>query len=131
MLITCQVKESKRSGSGQKVVGGLDAVKEIRSLIPAVTHVDYSCRLQTVERDVNPLFYDAIAAFFRKTGCPVVINTSFNVRGEPIVCSPLDAFRCFIRTDMDCLLIGSFLLRKEAQQVRERNEEWKKSLVPD
>ena len=93
MLLTAQVREEKRH-------------------IPAVTHVDGSARLQTVDRSENPLFYDLIAEFDRQTGCPVLINTSFNVRGEPIVCSPHDAFKCFMRTDIDYLIMGSMLLDK-------------------
>lgn len=88
-------------------------VREHRKEIPAVTHVDGSARLQTIAREDNPLFYDLIAEFERLTGCPVIINTSFNVRDEPIVCTPADAFQCFMRTEMDALAIGSFLLEKE------------------
>lgn len=90
-------------------------VKVGGSAIPAVTHVDHSARIQTIKRENQPLFYDTISAFYKKTGCPVVINTSFNVRGEPLVCSPEDAFRCFMRTEMDHLVIGHFLLDKKAQ----------------
>jgi len=89
--------------------------KEKRSNIPAVTHVDYSARVQTVKREDNPLYYDTIDAFYKKTGCPLVINTSFNVRGEPIVCTPEDAYECFMRTNMDYLIMGSFLLGKHDQ----------------
>jgi carbamoyltransferase len=87
-------------------------VKPDRRTIPAVTHVDGSARLQTVVRDDHPMFYDLISEFEKLTGCPVVINTSFNVRGEPIVCTPLDAVKCFFRTDMDYLILGSFILDK-------------------
>ncbi len=87
-------------------------VRGDKRMIPAVTHVDGSARLQTVSREQNPLFYDLISEFDRQTGCPVVINTSFNVRGEPIVCTPEDAWKCFMRTEMDCLVIGSFLVDK-------------------
>jgi carbamoyltransferase len=88
-------------------------VREDRRSIPAVTHVDGSARLQTIARDQHPLYYDLIAEFDRQTGCPVIINTSFNVRGEPIVCTPRDAWRCFMRTEMDVLVLGSYVLRKE------------------
>ena len=86
-----------------------------RSTIPAVTHVDYSARIQTVRRETNPLYYDIIEAFYRLTGCPVIVNTSFNVRGEPIVCTPEDAYRCFMRTDMDALVLENFVLEKADQ----------------
>jgi carbamoyltransferase len=88
-------------------------VREDKKNIPAVTHVDGSARLQTIAREDNPLFYGLIAEFERMTGCPVMVNTSFNVRGEPIVCTPDDAFQCFMRTEMDALAAGSFLLEKE------------------
>jgi carbamoyltransferase len=87
-------------------------VRPDKRIIPAVTHVDGSARLQTISRKQNPLYYDLIAEFDRQTGCPVIINTSFNVRGEPIVCTPEDAWRCFMRTEMDCLVIGSFIMEK-------------------
>jgi carbamoyltransferase len=88
-------------------------VRKDRRTIPAVTHVDGSARLQTITRDEHPLYYDLIGEFEKRTGCPVVINTSFNVRGEPIVCTPLDAIKCFLRTDMDYLILGSFVLDKK------------------
>jgi carbamoyltransferase len=94
---------------------GFDRLKEQHSFIPAVTHVDYSARIQTVSRDDNPLYHDLINEFYKKTGCPVIINTSFNVRGEPIVLTPEDAYRCFMRTEIDCLMLGSFLLNKKNQ----------------
>jgi len=84
-----------------------------------VTHVDYTARLQTVSRQTNPCFYRLLQAFEAQTSCPVLINTSFNVRGEPIVASPQDAFRCFLRTEMDVLVIGNYLLRKEQQPVEQ------------
>ncbi len=87
-------------------------VRPDKRVIPAVTHVDGSARLQTVSREQNPLFYDLISEFDRQTGCPIIINTSFNVRGEPIVCTPEDAWRCFMRTEMDCLVMGSFIIDK-------------------
>ena len=91
-------------------------VHEGKRTIPAVTHVDGSARIQTVHADTSPLYYRLISAFHEQTGCPLVINTSFNVRGEPIVCTPEDAFECFIRTHMDTLVVGPFLLRKEDQK---------------
>jgi len=101
-------------------------VRENRRLIPSVTHVDGSARLQTVSRDANPLYYDLLMAFERRTGCPVVINTSFNVRGEPIVCTPADAYRCFMRTNMDWLVVGPFLLDKQKQPRFQEERDWRK-----
>src|SRR5215471_1478954 len=86
-----------------------------RSSIPAVTHVDYSARVQTVHRETNPLYHDLISRFHALTGCPVLINTSFNVRSEPIVCTPEDAFRCFMGTDIDLLVVGNAVLHKQDQ----------------
>jgi carbamoyltransferase len=101
-------------------------VREDKREIPSVTHVDGSARLQTIRRDQHELYYDLIKEFERQTGCPVIINTSFNVRGEPIVCTPRDAWRCFMRTEMDVLVMGSFILRKEnmdaEKQARIRQE---------
>jgi carbamoyltransferase len=96
---------------------GIDKLNVPRSVIPAVTHVDYSARVQTVRREDNKLYYDLITAFERLSGCPVLVNTSFNVRGEPIVCTPEQAFACFMRTEMDCLVIGDFVLEKGEQSV--------------
>jgi carbamoyltransferase len=93
----------------------VDRINQIRSDIPAVTHVDYSARVQTVDREVAPDFHELIEAFERLTGFGVIINTSFNVRGEPIVCTPKDAYRCFMRTEMDHLVLGPFLLDKARQ----------------
>jgi len=94
---------------------GIDKLNIKRSDIPAVTHVDYSARIQTVHREINPKYHALIAKFKEKTGCAVVVNTSFNVRGEPIVCSPEDAFKCFMGTELDVLVIGNCMLRKERQ----------------
>ncbi|MEO0698967.1 MAG: carbamoyltransferase C-terminal domain-containing protein, partial [Pseudomonadota bacterium] len=94
---------------------GIDKLNVKRSEIPAVTHVDYSARIQTVHQETNPLYHALISAFKARTGCPVVVNTSFNVRGEPIVCTPEDAFRCFMGTDIEFLTVGRCILRKEDQ----------------
>ncbi|MFA5062543.1 MAG: carbamoyltransferase C-terminal domain-containing protein, partial [Candidatus Omnitrophota bacterium] len=110
---------------------GLDKMKVIRSLIPAVTHVDYSARIQTIKKEDNPLYYDTINQFYRKTGCPVIINTSFNIRGEPLVCSPEDAFRCFMRTEMDNLVMGRFLLDKKEQEAVNNGENRQEAFEPD
>jgi carbamoyltransferase len=103
----------------------LPVVNKIRSDIPAVTHVDYSARIQTVNKENNPVFYEIIKAFQRLTGCGVVINTSFNVRGEPIVCTPKDAYLCFMRTEMDVLVLGDFVLYKEEQPKMLEDEDWR------
>ena len=94
---------------------GIDKLNVVRSSIPAVTHVDYSARVQTVHEETNPLYYELISRFDALTGCPVLINTSFNVRSEPIVCSPEDAFRCFMGTEIDVLVAGNCYLVKEEQ----------------
>jgi carbamoyltransferase len=99
-------------------VQGFDLLKQARSTLPAVTHVDYSARIQTVERNDNPLLYDLLQRFERATGCAVLVNTSFNVRGEPIVCTPDDAYRCFVNTEMDYLVIGHFVLDRATQPSR-------------
>jgi carbamoyltransferase len=106
-------------------------IHSVRSDVPAITHVDYSARIQTVNRDDNPLYYDMIKAFERLTGCPVIINTSFNVRGEPIVCTPEEAYRCFMRTQMDYLIIGCFLLDKKKQKVWDEGIEWMREFELD
>jgi len=111
MLIVAPVLQKHRLGSPRNGATGLDRVKERRSSLPAITHVDYSARLQTVHGKTR--YRKLLEAFERKTGSPVIINTSFNVRGEPIVCTAEEAYRCFLNTDMDALVIGSFLLLKE------------------
>lgn len=110
---------------------GLDKLHVVRSTIPAITHVDYSARIQTVSRDDNPLFHDVIKKFDEKYGCPVVINTSFNVRGEPIVCTPEDAYLCFMRTNIDYLIMGNFLLDKTQQKPLEKDIDWRKQFELD
>jgi carbamoyltransferase len=99
----------------QEALFGIDNV--VRSTIPAVTHIDYSARVQTVHRETNPVYHELISRFHRLTGCPVVINTSFNVRSEPIVCTPEDAFRCFMGTELDLLVVGNAVLRKEGTRI--------------
>jgi len=119
MLLVSNVKDGYKDKDEGK---GFDRLKIKRSKIPAVTHVDYSARLQTISSDSeNELYYGLLKEFDRQTGCGVIINTSFNVRGEPIVCSPQDAYRCFMRTNMDYLVMGSFILDK-TQQPKERHE---------
>jgi carbamoyltransferase len=114
MLLVAPInKELRRQGSPE--AKGLDRIKEIRSTLPAITHVDYSARIQTVEREDHPLLYDLLLRFERATGSGVLVNTSFNVRGEPIVCTPDDAYRCFMNTEMDYLIMGSFVIDRAAQ----------------
>ena len=117
MLLVAGVKPERRRAMSEAegALFGLDLLNVPRSQVPAVTHVDYSARVQTVHADTNPRYYALIEAFKARTGCSVLVNTSFNVRGEPIVCSPADAFRCFMGTDIDCLAIGNCLLDKGAQ----------------
>jgi carbamoyltransferase len=97
---------------------GIDKLNVPRSEIPAVTHVDYSARIQTVHEETNPRYHALISAFKARTGCPIVVNTSFNIRGEPIVCTPEDAFRCFMGTDIEVLVVGNCYLRKEDQDQK-------------
>ena len=115
MLITriLNSKFLKDSKSDPNVYRGIDRVNQIRSVIPAITHIDNSCRIQTISKERNPLFYMLLSKFKDITGSPVLINTSFNVRGEPIVCTPEDALRCFAFTNMDLLVIGNFLIIKD------------------
>jgi carbamoyltransferase len=117
MLLVANVKEDKRRKMTQdeEILFGIDKLNIPRSSVPAITHVDYSARIQTVHDDTNPRYHAVISKFKEKTGCPIVVNTSFNVRGEPIVCSPADAFKCFMGTELDVLAIGNFLLYKEEQ----------------
>ena len=133
MLLVAPVrKEICREMSGEEQDRfGLDKLHVVRSCVPAITHVDYSARVQTVDREVNPLFYKTIEALNERHGCPLVINTSFNVRGEPIVCSPEDAYRCFMRTNMDYLVMGLFLLDKTQQKPLADDEDWKKQFELD
>jgi carbamoyltransferase len=101
---------------------GIDKLNVPRSSVPAVTHVDYSARVQTVHRETNPLYHDLIGRFHRLTGCPVLVNTSFNVRSEPIVCTPEDAFRCFMGSEIDVLAAGScYLIKDEQDPALRRN----------
>lgn len=110
---------------------GLDKLKIVRSDIPAVTHVDYSARVQTVHKDTNPLYHDLLTEFENTQGCATVINTSFNVRGEPIVCTPEDAYRCFMRTNMDYLILENYLLDKRQQAPLENDTDWQKEFELD
>jgi carbamoyltransferase len=132
MLLVADVKQEHRRAMTDSEQGlfGIDKLNVVRSTIPAVTHVDYSARIQTVHQETNPLFYQVLQAFKRQTGCPVLVNTSFNVRGEPIVCTPEDAFRCFMGTDLDLLVVGRAVMRK-GQQDSARRQDYARAFAPD
>jgi carbamoyltransferase len=117
MLIVADVRQEKRRAMTQEeeALFGIDKLNIVRSEIPAVTHIDYSARVQTVHEDTNPLYYRLLKRFKGLTGCSVLVNTSFNVRGEPIVCTPEDAFRCFMGNELDLLVVGSCVLTKQEQ----------------
>lgn len=132
MLLVAQVRKDRCRGL--ETVGSLtirERINQIRSDIPAITHVDYSARVQTVAPDSNPRYYDLIKAFDKRTGYGVIINTSFNVRGEPIVCTPEDAYRCFMRTEMDYLVLGSFVLSKKDQPPWQDKANWRTEYALD
>ncbi len=132
MLLVADVRDERRlpqlSGDG---ISMMDRLKTKRSDIPAVTHLDYSARLQTVNKKDKPDYYEIISEFEKLTGCAVIVNTSFNVRGEPIICSPEDAYKCFMRTDMDVLVIEDFILYKEELPPWEEKEDWRNALELD
>ncbi len=133
MLLVAEVKREKQREmtEEEKRLWGISKLNVVRSEIPAVTHVDYSARVQTVNRRTHPRYYELIKKFEQKTGCPVIINTSFNVRGEPIVCTPEDAYLCFMRTEMDYLVIGNFLLEKSQQPALKEDADWRKTYELD
>jgi carbamoyltransferase len=133
MLLVADVRPERRleRGEGQPVEDLVEWVNRPRSDIPAVTHVDGSARIQTVNREQNPRYHAILEAFAALTGCAVLVNTSFNVRGEPIVCTPEDAYRCFMRTEMDWLVLGSFLLDKKAQPPFAERGDWRKEFGLD
>jgi carbamoyltransferase len=133
MLLVAPVREDRRVPLPAEDQGrwGMEQLRVRRSVIPAVTHVDYSARVQTVSREDNANYHDLISAFERRTGCPVLVNTSFNVRGEPMVCTPADAYRCFMRTDMDYLVLWPYLLDKNRQPEWHEEGDWRKQLPLD
>ena len=110
----------------EKNLFGIDKLNIPRSTLPAITHVDYSARDQTVNSRTNPRYYNLIKAFKNLTGCPLLVNTSFNVRGEPIVCSPEDAYKCFMRTEMDILVLQNQILLKKDQPKQYKDDKWGK-----
>jgi carbamoyltransferase len=127
MLLVANVQNDKRRAmtAEEEALFGIDKLNVPRSTVPAITHVDYSARIQTVHADTNPKYHTVISKFKEKTGCPLVVNTSFNVRGEPIICTPTDAFKCFMGTDMDVLAVGNYVLYKDQQDeaLKENYEE--------
>lgn len=133
MLLVAGVKEDKlrKMNKEEEQLWGIEKLNVVRSEIPAVTHVDYSARIQTVNSDDNPFYYNVINEFYKLTGCPVIVNTSFNVRGEPIVCSPKDAYVCFMRTHIDYLVLGNYVLDKKVQTEIEADVEWEKEYQLD
>ncbi len=124
MLLVANINPNKKieMNDGEKNLFGIDKLNVKRSDIPAVTHVDYSARIQTVTKNTNKRYYDLISKFKQKTGCPVIVNTSFNVRGEPIVNTPKDAFNCFMGTELDFLVIGNCILDKTKQDPHLRKD---------
>jgi carbamoyltransferase len=124
MLVVADVREDKRRAmsADEQALFGIDKLNVSRSEIPAVTHVDYSARIQTVHFNTNPLFHKLLSQFKALTGCPILVNTSFNVRGEPIVCTPEDAFRCFMGNELDMLVVGNCVLQKADQDPALKNE---------
>ena len=133
MLLVADVKKERqlRMSSDEEKLFGIDKLNIVRSDIPAVTHIDYSARIQSVNKNTNPFYHGIISKFNEKYGCGVIVNTSFNVRGEPIVCSPEDAYRCFMRTDIDYLVLGNYLLDKTEMKKITNDTDWKKEFELD
>ncbi len=133
MLLVAPVKKEKQHlmTDAQEKLFGIDKLNISRSDIPAVTHVDYSARIQTVNENTDIKYYSLIKTFDKNSGCPVIVNTSFNVRGEPPVCTPEDAYRCFMRTDMDYLVLGDFILNKKMQPDFSSDDGWKEEFELD
>jgi len=133
MLIVAPIRKTLRLEltEEQAKLFGIEKLSVKRSELPAITHVDYSARVQTVHLETNPRYHSLLKEFERRTGCAVLVNTSFNVRGDPIVCTPTDAYRCFMRTEMDWLVIENFLLDKRAQPAWKETVDWQKSVELD
>jgi carbamoyltransferase len=133
MLLVAPVRRERRIPltTDQQKLWGIDKLNVPRSDLPAITHIDYSARIQTVTRETNPHYYDLLKAFERLTGCGVLVNTSFNVRGEPIVCTPADAYQCFMRTHIDYLVLGPYLLDKQTQAKWSESNEWQQEFQLD
>ncbi|MDD5609838.1 MAG: carbamoyltransferase C-terminal domain-containing protein, partial [Ignavibacterium sp.] len=133
MLLVADVKKErqKKMSENEQKLFGIDKLNILRSDIPAVTHIDYSARIQSVNKETNPRYHKVIKKLDEKYGCGVIVNTSFNVRGEPIVCAPQEAYTCFMRTDMDYLILGNFVLDKKKQKPLEKDIDWKKEFELD
>ena len=133
MLLVAPVVEARRMAmtEAQQALWGIELLNVPRSDIPAVTHVDYSARIQTVHPETNPHYYNLIKAFEARTGCGVIVNTSFNVRGEPIVCTPAEAYRCFMRTEIDTLVLGNYVLDKIDQKPLQDDSDWRQEFDLD
>ena len=133
MLLVADIVSSRRRKitAAEEALWGIEKLNVKRSEIPAVTHVDYSARIQTVRRETNPLYWEIIDSFRKKTGCPVIVNTSFNVRGEPIVCTPEDSYRCFMRTEMDFLVLETCVLAKTDQPAFAEATDWRSEFKLD
>jgi carbamoyltransferase len=133
MLLVANIRKEKQISmtEQQKSYFGLEKLNVVRSEVPAITHVDYSARIQSVNQETNPLYHQMLTQFYEKYGCPVIVNTSFNVRGEPIVCTPEDAYLCFMRTEMDYLIMGNYLLDKTEQHPLKKDSEWRKEFELD
>lgn len=133
MLIVAPVREEvrRKMSAEEEALWGIDKLNVPRSSVPAITHVDYSARIQTVREEVHPAYHRLLSKFNELTGCPMLVNTSFNVRGEPIVESPMDAYRCFMRTEMDALVLGGYLLLKTGQPVFQDNIDWRQTYELD
>ena len=133
MLLVADIKKEKQRtmSASEQQLWGIEKLNISRSEIPAVTHIDYSARIQTVHKETNAVFNQLISSFYKKTGCPVIVNTSFNVRGEPIVESPADAYRCFMRTEMDVLVLGNYVVMKKDQPAYADASDWKKEYELD
>ncbi|MFH1194760.1 MAG: carbamoyltransferase [bacterium] len=133
MLLVADVKKERQKmmNDDEQKLWGIDKLNVVRSDIPAITHVDYSARIQTVSKDTNPLYHKTISEFDNRHGCATIINTSFNVRGEPIVCAPQEAYTCFMRTGIDYLVLGNYLLDKKEQPPLEKDIDWKKEFELD
>ncbi|HEY6046663.1 MAG TPA: carbamoyltransferase C-terminal domain-containing protein, partial [Pyrinomonadaceae bacterium] len=133
MLLVADVLPAHRRQmtAAEEKLFGIEKLNVARSEVPAVTHVDYSARIQTVRRETNPLYWDILEAFRHRTGCPLIVNTSFNVRGEPIVCSPADSYRCFMRTEMDYLVLENCVLDKKEQPPFIEKQDWRRKFKLD
>ena len=133
MLLVANLKKDRQVSMSMEENSyfGLDKLNVVRSELPAITHVDYSARIQSVNKTTNPRYHEMLTKFNNKYGCPVIVNTSFNVRGEPIVCTPRDAYLCFMRTEMDYLTMGNFLLNKKKQEPLSGDSDWKSEFELD